>query len=361
MLAKDRKTSHGASVGKVIVTVAVTLSAVGSGTLYAKSRSAAAPQVRMIYTSAGFGGWVPDRPANESASPLAPIQALYDSGKYAEAETAAQALISRDERSEDNATRHRVVEAWDILAYSAARRGDFSAARDRFSFVRDAARRLPDHGSQANTPGDPQPTLEEEGAFQHAVCVGALKDRPAAESEYRDFLKDYPESILVQAAVKRIAWMHGGDLPRDAEALRKKSMAVQAAAAAKERREEALCGPECIVELLRRQGKTVDAHLLADAMSTGEQGTSLEAMSRKARELGLPHTGMRLTDTDLIRAKMPAIALVDPGHYVLLEHADGNGVTVWDPDLKATGVGGLKRYTPAQWQRAWNGIALIQQ
>ena len=361
MSGKDRKPSRGAFVAKVVVVAAVTVSAVGGGALYAKSRIGATPRPRMVYSSAGFGGWVPDHPVDKSVGPLVPIQALYNSGRYAEAETSAQAMITRDERSNEVVTRHRVVEAWNIMAYSAARRGDFSAARDRFGIVRDTASRLPDHGAQMHGPGDPQPTLEEEGAFQHAVCVGALKDRPAAEEEYRNFLKQYPGSALIQAAVKRITWMHGGDLPKDAEALRKNAMAIQAATAAKERREEALCGPECFVELLRRQGKTVDAHPLADAMGTGEQGTSLEAMSRKAKELGLPHIGMRLTDADLIRTKMPAIALVDPGHYVLIEHADANGATVWDPDLKGTGIGGLKRYTSTDWRRAWNGIALVQQ
>ena len=69
------------------------------------------------------------------------------------------------------------------------------------------------------------------------------------------FMRSYARSALVHAAVKRIGRMHGGDVPKDAEGLWKQAMAVQKAADEADRRADALCGPECLAELMRRRGR----------------------------------------------------------------------------------------------------------
>ena len=49
------------------------------------------------------------------------------------------------------------------------------------------------------------------------------------------------------------------------------------------RREQALCGPECLAELLHRQGKAADVHALANEMKTGADGTTLQSLADAAQ------------------------------------------------------------------------------
>jgi hypothetical protein len=114
---------------------------------------------------------------------------------------------------------------------------------------------------------DPRPSsldprlssLEAEAASQHAVLTAALPPGPpnfggkeAAEREYCAFMRAYPESPLVHAAVKRIAPFHGGDVPPAAEAVWKQAVRIAADKRKARNWQNALCGPECLAELLRR-------------------------------------------------------------------------------------------------------------
>ena len=291
-----------------------------------------------------------------------------------------------------------------ILAYSSARQGRFAEAKARFASLRQAAYESPDHGQQRVALGDTAPTLEEEGAFQEAVCTGALGDKRAEEAELDGFLRSYPQSILVHAAVKRIGRMHGGDVPKDAEGLWKQAMAVQKAADEKERRDQALCGPECLAELLRRKSgeasrqdaktqrreevshkgtksqrreevsrngtKSVrepgeegsryaegaDVATLAGEMRTSGEGSSVAAMQATAAKHGLKLQGVSMTPRGLAKQRLPIVALIAPGHYVLVEAVTAGGVAAWDPD--AQGAAGRRSFTTAEWDKAWNGVAL---
>ena len=156
--------------------------------------------------------------------------------------------------SDSKEKRYAAFAMW-VDAYSAARRKEYAVARERFTYLRDFAAQLPDHGRQPGAPGEIAPTLEEEGAFQRAICTSAIDGPRAGEAELDAFLRRYPKSILVHGAVKRIARYHKGDVPKDAEALWKQAMAVQARGEKAQQRSASLCGPKCLAELLRRQGK----------------------------------------------------------------------------------------------------------
>lgn len=326
-----------------------------------------------VYTASGYGGFVTPvvpkaavtrsaaqgkakqaRPA-PAADPVGPARAAYNAGRYGEAEAAAQAVVVSAQR----AGKHRQAAfARQILAYSAARRKDLPLARARFAALETEAARLPDGGKPEAALGEDPPTLTEEAAFQHAVCTGALGDKKAAEAEYVAFMKDRPDSPLVGAAIKRIARMHGGDVPPVDEAVWREARRVAQAHRSARLREASLCGPECLAELLRRRGGAADVHGLAREMGTGERGTSLAALADAATKHGFRAQGLALTQKGLGGQRLPLVALVSPGHYVIVEAVSGQAVTVWDPDARGLGRGARRDYSLAEWGLVWHGTAL---
>jgi len=333
----------------------------------------AKPPVPLVYTSAGYGGFVPAPklaahkpvPAAARSGAAIPVPALeqtvrdaYVAGRYAAVEMAGAQVIKRAAQFPTLSNRQAAARARSLLAYSAARRHDLPLARVRFAVMQAEAARLPDKGLETAPPGAVAPTLEAEAAFQHAVCTGALGDKAGAEVEYVAFMKHYPDSPLLHAALLRLQKMHGGDLTSvDAAVWQQAKQTAQARQMVKER-EASLCGPECLAELLRRRGEAPDVHALARAMGTSERGTTLAAMASAARGHGFPAQGLALTPKGLAEQALPVIALVAPGHYVLVEAITPSGVTVWDPD--ARGVGHADRRTVPQpmWGRMWQGVTL---
>ena len=468
--------------------------------------------------------------------PLASALDAYDSGRWSESERLARrALDSVPTGDESGAAGLRA--RW-VLAFSAARRGDTRLARERFALLRDEASTHPSlafrsarAGDSTGAPpdseagavppdrpvsetGEPLPTLEEEGAYQHAVLTAALAgaaegesalssptpdpqrptprasalssptpdpqrptpresvlssptpdpQRPTlreAEAEFLDFIRRYPESPLVHAAVRRIARMHGGDLPQEAEAARKAAVAETGRRERLRARARSMCGPEVLAELLRRRSRspnteiegsgfrgqglggtpdtaiegsgfrgqgvggtpnteppapehrtpkrlsartperptlqpdterpapelrtakrlnartperpntqppntqrpTPNAQRLAHEMATDHRGTPLSAFVRAARNHGIVLKGYRLTWDGLNRKlwkSPPVVALVNPGHLVLVERADYTGVRIWDPALRERG--GFRDVPRWQWDREWapsgQGVAL---
>lgn len=339
-----------------------------------------AATTHLVYTASGFGGYLPAPAAPKAAAkPMdqaalttgqvrpqpSPVQAAsdaYAAGRYADVETAAAQVIRQAAQHPTLPHRQEAARAGSLLAYAAARRHDLGLARTRFATARLEAATLPDKGRQPARIGENPATLEEDDAFQHAVCTAALGDSPAAEAEYVAFMRRYPDSPLVQASVKRIARLHGGDVPPAAEAAWREAMQADRKHQSALQREASLCGPECLAEMLRRRGASADIHGLAREMQTGERGTALAALADAARKHGFQPRGLALTQKGLAETlagqRSPVIALVLPGHYVLVEAAGPSQVTVWDPDAHGTGRGERRTVPLAAWRREWHGITL---
>ncbi len=328
----------------------------------------------MVYSASGYGGFVPAparRPASPRAArpatgavadPVQPLRDAYDAGRYQDVEAAALRLVSQARTSRSMAAHERAAQARSLLAYSAARRHDLRLAQVRFAVARQEAAKLPDKGKQAAEPGQTPTTLEEDAAYEHAVCTNALGHPEEAEAEYVAFMGRYPESPLVQASIKRIARMHGGDVPPAAEAVWRRAGQTALARQRVRDREASLCGPACLAELLRRRGGAADGpvsvHALADEMHTGDRGTALADLAAAANKRGFAARGLVLTPKGLAAQTLPVIALVTPGHYVLVDVVSAQGVTVWDPDAHGPGRGGAVSVPAAQWGREWRGITL---
>lgn len=344
-------------------------------------RSAPTPQT---YTASGYGGYVPVAPKKAAPPPPAAtvrpasppkilsdvpsVAQAYRKGQYDEVIVQAQRLLRRQVQRQSVARRREQAQVRQILAYAfahqaltaspAARARQMSEARLQFAALRVQAAALPDKGRPAAPAWEPTATLEEEAAFQHAVCTGALGDTKAAEAEYMAFMRAFPESPLVQAALKRIARLHGGDIPSAAEAVWRQAMQTARERTKAREREQSLCGPECLAELLRRRGERVEIHALAREMGTSERGTTMAAFAQTAQRHGLPLAGLALTPAGLARQRLPVVALLSPAHYVLVERIAPDGITLWNPDSRGAGRGTSSRLARPDWMRLWRGVAL---
>ena len=349
----------------------ITLMGIGVGAAAWLSWTHNTARSTTVYSPKGYGGVTPrpkqqrqiaapDTTAPASAAETVRVaEASYQAGRYAEANRQAGQAVKSYRQAGDLAKRREAAKALRIIAYSAARQGDFRVAREQFLQLQNLASELPDHGAIPVTMGQQEPTLEEEGAFQQAVCTGKIEGDQAAEAQYRYFLTRYPDSLLIHAAVKRIGRLHGGDIPKDAEALWKQAMQTQKEHDKARRREESLCGPECLAELLKRAGKPADVHKIADEMNTSDEGTSLKQWASAARNRGIPAKGVALTTRGLQQQTLPILALIQPGHFVLIDQVTADKVTVWNPDGTGPGHAASSDYTSAKWKEIWNGTAVL--
>lgn len=326
----------------------------------------------VVLVAAGLGYWlclVVDSGSHATVhhvgkpDPLTKSVDAYNHGKYREAEAAAQRIVDVNSKSSDPAKRRKAVEGRYVLAYCAARRKDMAQARERFAVLRSEAAKLPDKGARKPMPGNVRPTLEEDGAYQHAVCTAALGDKKAAEAEYMKFIKDYPESPLTGQAVQRIGRLHNKHIPATAEAAWQKSAKIaQARQSAREKAQEkaeSICGPECLAELLRHHGQHIDVSTLSKELKTTSEGTTLLAMVNTAKKHGLAAQGVSLTKKGISRQPLPLIALVMPGHYVLVEKISNDHITVWDPSGNGLGKSASRTYHWTDWMVRWSGAAMV--
>ncbi len=342
------------SSGRFALLLSLNLVLAGSGAwMWHSSRRA--PHKGLVYSSAGFGGWVGEQhvPA-PPPDPLLTAKTDYLAGNYAQAEREAEQVIHANETSQDDASQRLVAFAERVDAYSAAKRKDFATAKERFGYLRDTASHLKDKGVVPSAPGDREPTLEEEGAFQRAVCTSGMGEKVAAEAEFKQFMERYPKSILVHAAVKRIGRFHGGDIPKDAEAVWKQAMTAQQAAERGEARSHAMCAPQCLAELLRRQGKPAGVETLAREMGTNEEGTTAESLAQCLERHGYSAKGFQMTRKGFEKQAFPAVVLLSAGHYVLADSVSPAGVSVWDGSASPNrSVISWKR-----WEATWGGVVI---
>jgi hypothetical protein len=395
--------NSGTTGGRIILVV-MALGAVGGGAIWLSRPGAnAATRGGMVYSAAGFGGYVPGAKATDAVggrqeaaqSPTTRTRTStnnstngqemesgiiraavdYQLGRYADAEAEAKqvsASVSPIQNPKFKIENYQ-ARADLIVAYSEARLHNLQSAREWFWKVRDEASKLSDHGARKQQLGESRPTIEEEAAYQHAVCTGALGEQNQAEVEYKKIMKEYPESPLVHGSVKRIARFHGGNVPPDAEAVWKRAMTEA------RRREDAReakvsrCGPECLAEVLQRRDAETRGHgdaetstttrtssieALAREMGTDKDGTSIASIVVAAKKRGIPARGLMLTQKGLARQKLPLMAILAPGHYVLVQAVNPTSVTIWDPYLNGPGKPEKRAMKLDDWKKQWGGVAV---
>ena len=113
------------------------------------------------------------------------------------------------------------------------------------------------------------------------------------------------------------------------------------------------CGPASLAMVVRFHG--VDASLagLRQQVRTGARGATLLQLVQAASALGFRCLAVRLGLEHLSRARLPAIAHLAQGHFVVLYSWASEGAVVGDP---AVGVRGMSRLA---FQNAWTGVLLL--
>lgn len=380
-----------------IALVSGVVAVLGVGTvasIYQAQRANEAARARLTYQADGYGGFTPGNHTEGKGTPplVAPTKAIpapvatsspvnrtpttgialartaYAKGDYKAAETAAKEVVASAPKQGRASV--AVASAQHLMAFVAARQGDLKTARQRFAEARKDAETLPKTASAPTAPpGEmPQPTLAEDSAYQHAACTMGLGDKAGAERELVQFMRDFPESPLVHGAMRRIAKLHGGDIPKEAEAVWKSAQSIQHKSQEKSERDAAMCAPECLAELLKRRGKGVSVETLAQEMKTGGDGTSAAKLQEVMQAHGFDDAqGVRLTWAGLKEQPLPLVALVSPGHFVLVDKiGSDDSVTIWDssPLYPVPGTTAQKTVSTrqtlsaTQWKQIWQGIAL---
>jgi ABC-type bacteriocin/lantibiotic exporter with double-glycine peptidase domain len=117
-------------------------------------------------------------------------------------------------------------------------------------------------------------------------------------------------------------------------------------------RTETDCGLAALAMALSGWNRSVPYGTLRQEVPVGPKGTSMLSLKIAAERHGLRATGWVLTSDDVRRLRMPAIAVVDGDHFVVLEQAGPDGVVVLDP------ARGRYRMSWAAFARRWQGVTL---
>jgi len=113
------------------------------------------------------------------------------------------------------------------------------------------------------------------------------------------------------------------------------------------------CGVASLAMVARALGRRVSLVELQRQIRVEERGTSLQELQRAAVQLGFRAQAVRIGIDHLSAVRLPAIAHLTTGHYVVLFEVNGDGFTIGDP---ASGVG---KWPMSSLQRNWSGQLLL--
>jgi ATP-binding cassette subfamily B protein len=117
--------------------------------------------------------------------------------------------------------------------------------------------------------------------------------------------------------------------------------------------EENDCGVAALAMAARALGRRFCLEKLRESMHVEQQGASLQELQRAARELGFRSQAVRIGLDHLAAVRLPAIAHLADGHYVVLFELGTGSFVVGDP---ASGVG---QWTLSTLQKSWSGQLLL--
>lgn len=206
------------------------------------------------------------------------------------------------------------------MGYAAGRQGAWERAREHFQTAEANYKgtdfKTPDFGG-----------VEDQAAYQAAVCLVADGKKEEAIKEFETFLTKHRESPLVTAAHRRLVKLDEKNRGRYDEMLQK----ILDERAAKARFERATCGPKAVAYLLQKLGKgTVAYEVIAKDCSTTDDGTSLAGMQAGLKKYGIASFGYEVNRRDFASLPLPALWLSGE-HYLVVENIDESAATIYDP------------------------------
>ncbi|MGA1795322.1 MAG: peptidase domain-containing ABC transporter [bacterium] len=117
--------------------------------------------------------------------------------------------------------------------------------------------------------------------------------------------------------------------------------------------DETDCGVASLAMVCRFFGNHVGLNHLRQLAYTGAEGTSLKAICRAARELGLEARAIKASKRNLHKMPLPAIVHLKGDHWVVLYDMDRRYVNVADPAV------GITRMERKEFEREWTGYAAL--
>jgi hypothetical protein len=117
--------------------------------------------------------------------------------------------------------------------------------------------------------------------------------------------------------------------------------------------EAADCGVAALVMVARYRGLVVSPEGLRRRLPVGPAGVSLLALQDAASSLGFRSRAVRLGFEQLAGVRLPAIAHLRDGHYVVLYARAPDGVVAGDP------AAGIRTLPAATFRQAWSGNLLL--
>ena len=186
----------------------------------------------------------------------------------------------------------------------------------------------------------PAPQLAASVAAPRAGLSGSIQTSPAyvrAEALFQK--KDYRGAL---AAIDAIS---GGDALTESDRTflgRQREICLRAltggkAAPARDAKAATLakladCGPRALAIVATSLGVSAYPAALAKTAGTTRYGTSLEGLTKAARECGLQAEGIQADLNALKTISTPAVAWVDGEHYLAVLRVEGDRATVRDPN-----------------------------
>jgi ATP-binding cassette, subfamily B, bacterial len=113
------------------------------------------------------------------------------------------------------------------------------------------------------------------------------------------------------------------------------------------------CGAAALAMALGYHGKQVPLSEIRQSLGVGRNGTSAAALLRTGRLYGMRGRGVRAEVSDLGALPPGTILFWEFNHYVVLDGAAGNFVSIVDP------AGGRRKVPLEKFRRAFTGVALI--
>lgn len=269
-------------------------------------------------------GWFAFQSSGAAAPPPSAMElgdGLYENGDLAAAKTKYQSFVIANHESPDPDVQDQVAVARLRLGYVAAKEENFEEARE---VLLEAADEYGGHGYSSEFG-----TLPDQAKYQAAVCLIADGKEAEAEQAFEHFIKENGKSPLAHAAFRRLVRLNNGKAKPEHEEL------IQAAVSEREayiRRQQALCGPKAVLEIIKRHKMPiVELDELAKQCSMDDdKGTTITGMIAGLKANGLVGTGLKLAYRDLEGLPLPAIWLENRHYLVILEEV-GQVLTVYDP------------------------------
>jgi RHS repeat-associated protein len=115
------------------------------------------------------------------------------------------------------------------------------------------------------------------------------------------------------------------------------------------------CGPKALSAMLKIKGKNPLTDEEVASLPTKGNQISMEELRQIAEVKGLNPIGMRMTVAQLGTVELPIIALLRPGHYVIVLAVDQKGYKIIDPERGDTP---LTIYSREVLERDWTGYVL---